>query len=237
MSERILIVDDEERIRKLLTMYLEREGYIVDEAEDGLTGLDKIQNIDYSCVLLDIHLPKLNGTKILREVRTMKATPIIIISAKGDEQSRVDGFEMGADDYIIKPFSPREVVLRVKAILQRTKRSVFYIPEFSVKDVLVFNDLIIDVNAHKVIAPDGEINLTPKEFDLLLFLAKSPEKVFKRSELLKAVWNYNSYGDLRTIDTHIKRIRRKFEEQSSSNISKMIVTVWGKGYMFDASKN
>ena len=117
MTERILIVDDEERIRKLLTMYLEREGYIVDEAEDGITGLDKIRDIDYSCVLLDIHLPKLNGTKILREVRTTKATPIIIISAKGDEQSRVDGFEMGADDYVIKPFSPREVVQALSLFL------------------------------------------------------------------------------------------------------------------------
>lgn len=236
MTERILIVDDEERIRKLLTMYLEREGYIVDEAEDGITGLDKIRDIDYSCVLLDIHLPKLNGTKILREVRTTKATPIIIISAKGDEQSRVDGFEMGADDYVIKPFSPREVVLRVKAILQRTKRSVFYIPEFSVKDVLVFNDLIIDVNAHKVIVAGFEVVLTPKEFDLLVFLAKSPDMVFSRAELLKAVWNYNSYGDLRTIDTHVKRIRKKIE-QKSIVAAKKIVTVWGTGYMFDASKN
>ena len=169
MSEKILIVDDENRIRQLLTMYLEREGYIVDEASDGLSGLNKIKNIEYSCVLLDTHLPKLSGVKILREIRTMKATPIIIISAKGDEQSRVDGFEMGADDYIVKPFSPREVVLRVKAILQRTKKSVFYMPEFSVKDVLVFNDLIIDVNSHKVIVAGIEVNLTPKEFDLLIF--------------------------------------------------------------------
>lgn len=236
MADRILIVDDEERIRKLLTMYLERDGYIVDEASDGFIGLEKIKNIDYSCVLLDIHLPKLNGTKILRDVRTVKATPIVIISAKGDEQSRVDGFEMGADDYIVKPFSPREVVLRVRAILQRTKRSVFYMPEFSVKDVLVFNNVIVDINAHKVIVDGNDISLTPKEFDLLMFLCKSPDRVHSRSELLKAVWNYNSYGDLRTVDTHIKRIRKKMDEKSE-NSSKMIVTVWGRGYMLDASKN
>lgn len=235
MAERILIVDDEERIRKLLTMYLEREGYIVDEANDGFIGLEKIKNVDYSCVLLDIHLPKLNGTKILREVRTIKATPIVIISAKGDEQSRVDGFEMGADDYIIKPFSPREVVLRIKAILQRTKRSVFYTPECSVKDVLIFNNLLIDINARKLIVDDNEVILSPKEFDLLIFLCKSPDKVFNRTELLKAVWNYNFYGDLRTVDTHIKRIRKKIDEKSDL-ASKMIVTVWGKGYMFDSSK-
>ena len=236
MSEKILIVDDENRIRQLLTMYLEREGYIVDEASDGLSGLNKIKNIEYSCVLLDTHLPKLSGAKILREIRTMKATPIIIISAKGDEQSRVDGFEMGADDYIVKPFSPREVVLRVKAILQRTKKSVFYMPEFSVKDVLVFNDLIIDVNSHKVIVAGIEVNLTPKEFDLLIFLAKSPDKVYSRTELIKTVWDYDTYGDLRTVDTHIKRIRKKISEQSK-DVAKMIVTVWGTGYKFDANKN
>lgn len=166
----------------------------------------------------------------------MKATPIIIISAKGDEQSRVDGFEMGADDYIVKPFSPREVVLRVKAILQRTKKSVFYMPEFSVKDVLVFNDLIIDVNSHKVIVAGIEVNLTPKEFDLLIFLAKSPDKVYSRTELIKTVWDYDTYGDLRTVDTHIKRIRKKISEQSK-DVAKMIVTVWGTGYKFDANKN
>lgn len=236
MSEKILIVDDENRIRQLLTMYLEREGYIVDEASDGLSALNKIKNIEYSCVLLDTHLPKLSGVKILREIRTMKATPIIIISAKGDEQSRVDGFEMGADDYIVKPFSPREVVLRVKAILQRTKKSVFYMPEFSVKDVLVFNDLIIDVNSHKVIVAGIEVNLTPKEFDLLIFLAKSPDKVYSRTELIKTVWDYDTYGDLRTVDTHIKRIRKKISEQSK-DVAKMIVTVWGTGYKFDANKN
>lgn len=236
MAERILVVDDEERIRKLLTMYLEREGYIVDEATDGQMGLEKIKDIEYSCVLLDMNLPKLNGNKIIREVRMVKATPIIIVSAKEDEQSRVDAFEVGADDYVIKPFSPREVVLRVKAILQRTKRSVFYIPEFSVKDVLVFNDLIIDVNTHKVIVSGIEVMLTPKEFDLLVFLAKFPDRVFGRNELLKAVWNYSSYGDLRTVDTHIKRIRKKIS-QKSETAAQMIVTVWGTGYMFDTSKN
>lgn len=236
MTERILIVDDDERIRKLLTMYLEREGYIVDEAGDGAIGLEKIKKIDYSCVLLDIKLPKMTGTKILRELRTTKATPVIIVSAESDEQSRVDGFELGADDYVVKPFSPREVVLRVKAILQRTKSSVFYIPEFSAKDVLVFNDLIIDANSHKVIVNGLEVDFAPKEFNLLMFLAKSPDKVYTREELLKAVWNYNSYVDLRTVDTHIKRIRKKIEKHSKS-VSKMIVTVWGTGYMFDASKN
>lgn len=234
MTERILIVDDEERIRKLLVMYLEKEGYIVDEANNGKNGLDLAKSIDYSCILLDLHIPILNGKTVLAELRKIKATPIIIVSAQGDEQSRVEGFELGADDYVIKPFSPREVVLRVKSILQRTKRSVFYTPEIYTKDVLVFNDLIIDINAHKVIVGDEEIFLAPKEYDLLLFLAKSPDRVFSREDLLKYVWNYDFYSEVRTVDTHIKRLRKKIKK-ISPEMAEMLVTVWGVGYKFDAS--
>ena len=208
MSERILIIDDEERIRKLLIMYLEKEGYIVDEASNGHDGLERLKYMDYSCVLLDVQLPMLNGKSILSELRKTKATPVIIMSAQADEQSRVEGFELGADDYVVKPFSPRELMLRINAILQRTKRSVFYTPELYAKDVLVFPGLIIDVNSHKVIVDDTEVLLTPKEFDLLLFLAKSPDKAFKRNEILRAVWDYDFYSDLRTVDTHIKRVRK-----------------------------
>ena len=236
MAERILIVDDEERIRKLLVMYLEKEGYIVDEASNGQDGLERLKYMDYSCVLLDVHLPILNGKSILSELRKTKATPVIIMSAQADEQSRVEGFELGADDYVIKPFSPRELMLRINAILQRTKRSVFYTPELYTKDVLVFPGLIIDVNSHKVIVEDTEVLLTPKEFDLLLFLAKSPDKAFRRNEILRAVWDYDFYSDLRTVDTHIKRVRKKFDK-ISSKVSKMIVTVWGIGYKFDTSQN
>ena len=192
--------------------------------------------MDYSCVLLDVHLPILNGKSILSELRKTKATPVIIMSAQADEQSRVEGFELGADDYVIKPFSPRELMLRINAILQRTKRSVFYTPELYTKDVLVFPGLIIDVNSHKVIVEDTEVLLTPKEFDLLLFLAKSPDKAFRRNEILRAVWDYDFYSDLRTVDTHIKRVRKKFDK-ISPKVSKMIVTVWGIGYKFDTSQN
>ena len=209
MAERVLVIDDEERIRKLLIMYLEKEGYIVDEATNGQDGLERLKYMDYSCVLM---------------------------SAQADEQSRVEGFELGADDYVIKPFSPRELMLRVNAILQRTKRSVFYTPELYTKDVLVFPGLIIDVNAHKVIVEDSEIFLTPKEFDLLLFLAKSPDKAFKRTEILRAVWDYDFYTDLRTVDTHIKRVRKKIDK-ISPKVAKMIITVWGIGYKFDTTQN
>ncbi|MGX7069050.1 response regulator transcription factor [Gemella bergeri] len=223
MAERILIVDDEERIRKLLVMYLEKEGYIVDEADNGQDGLERLKYMDYSCVLLDVHLPMLNGKTILTELRKTKATPVIIMSAQ-------------ADDYVIKPFSPRELMLRVNAILQRTKRSVFYTPELYTKDVLVFPGLIIDVNSHKVIVDDTEIFLTPKEFDLLMFLAKSPDKAFRRNEILRAVWNYDFYTDLRTVDTHIKRVRKKIAK-ISPKVAQMITTVWGIGYKFDTSLN
>ena len=143
---------------------------------------------------------------------------------------------IGADDYVVKPFSPRELMLRINAILQRTKRSVFYTPELYAKDVLVFPGLIIDVNSHKVIVDDTEVLLTPKEFDLLLFLAKSPDKAFKRNEILRAVWDYDFYSDLRTVDTHIKRVRKKFDKISPI-VAQMIVTVWGIGYKFDTSQN
>jgi len=140
VAERVLIVDDEERIRKLLVMYLEKEGYIVDEASNGNDGLERLKYMDYSCVLLDVQLPMLNGKSILSELRKTKATPVIIMSAQADEQSRVEGFELGADDYVIKPFSPRELMLRINAILQRTKRSVFYTPELYTKGLVAVED-------------------------------------------------------------------------------------------------
>lgn len=235
MPEKILVVDDDERVRKLVVMYLEKEGYIVDESSDGKLGLEKLMTGSYDCALLDINLPNMLGTKILREARNTKKTPIIMVSANADEQTKISAFEMGADDYVIKPFSPRELVLRVKALLTRSRQNISYSPELSVKDVLVYYDLIIDINSHKVIVAGEEINLTPKEFELLNFLVRSPERVFSRNDLLKAVWNYDVYGDLRTVDTHIKRIRKKLEKHSEG-VARMIVTVWGSGYMFDSSK-
>lgn len=235
MPEKILVVDDDERIRKLVVMYLEKEGYIVDESCDGKLGLEKLMSGSYDCALLDINLPNMLGTKILREARNTKTTPIIMVSANSDEKTRISAFEMGADDYVIKPFSPRELVLRVKALITRNKQNISFAPELGVKDVLVYFDLIIDVNSHKVIVAGEEVNFTPKEFELLTFLVRSPEKVFSRNDLLKAVWNYDICGDLRTVDTHIKRIRKKLEKHSEE-VAKMIVTVWGSGYMFDSSK-
>lgn len=234
MSENItiLVADDEDRIRRLLKMYLEREGYEVDEAENGAEALEKAIEKDYHAIILDVMMPEKDGMEVIAELREHKATPILLLTAKGEEANRVQGFELGADDYIVKPFSPREVVLRVKAVL---KRSVSFAPVSNTsvsKDLVVFPHLTIDHDAHRVTADGTEVNLTPKEYELLYFLAKAPDKVFDREQLLKEVWHYDFFGDLRTVDTHVKRLREKLN-RVSEKAAKMIVTVWGVGYKFE----
>ncbi|MEE3953157.1 response regulator transcription factor [Peribacillus frigoritolerans] len=229
---KILVVDDEERIRRLLKMYLEREEYIIDEAENGDMALTKALENDYDLILLDIMMPGKDGIEVCRELREKKTTPIIMLTAKGEEVNRVQGFEVGTDDYIVKPFSPREVVLRVKALLRRSSSTGYIQTETTAKDVIVFSHLTIDNDAHRVLADNKEVSLTPKEYELLYFLAKSPDKVFDREQLLKEVWHYEFFGDLRTVDTHVKRLREKLN-RISENAAKMIVTVWGVGYKFE----
>ncbi|MDY0405672.1 response regulator transcription factor [Virgibacillus sp. 179-BFC.A HS] len=229
---KVLVVDDEERIRRLLKMYLEREDYIVDEADNGKDALESALAQDYDVILLDLMMPEMDGIEVCQELRKVKSTPVIMLTAKGEESNRVQGFEVGADDYIVKPFSPREVVLRVKAVLRRSKSSSFNKNDAQTKNILVFNHLTIDFDAHRVTADDEEVNLTPKEYELLCFLAKSPDKVFNREQLLKEVWQYEFFGDLRTVDTHVKRLREKLNHVSEA-AAKMIVTVWGVGYKFE----
>nr|WP_295971749.1 response regulator transcription factor [uncultured Bacillus sp.] len=229
---KVLVVDDEERIRRLLKMYLEREGYIIEEAEDGNEALAKALANDYDVILLDLMMPGKDGIEVCRELREKKATPVVMLTAKGEEVNRVQGFEVGTDDYIVKPFSPREVVLRVKALLRRSSKTSFLQTETTTKDVIVFPHLTIDNDAHRVLADGKEVSLTPKEYELLFFLAKSPDKVFDREQLLKEVWHYEFFGDLRTVDTHVKRLREKLNKVSES-AAKMIITVWGVGYKFE----
>lgn len=230
---RILIVDDEDRIRRLLKMYLERENYVIEEAADGEQALEMALAKDYNCILLDLMMPKKDGIEVCKELREEKATPIIMLTAKGEEANRVQGFEVGADDYIVKPFSPREVVLRVKAVLRRSSQTSFLNTDPTARDIIVYPHLSIDHDAHRVTADGKEVNLTPKEYELLHFLAKSPDKVFDREHLLKEVWQYEFFGDLRTVDTHIKRLREKLN-RVSEKAAGMIVTVWGVGYKFEA---
>ncbi|WP_216830412.1 response regulator transcription factor [Alkalihalobacterium elongatum] len=232
---KILVVDDEERIRRLLKMYLERENYEVEDAENGEQALEMALKEDYDLILLDIMMPGIDGIEVCQELRKTKATPIIMLTAKGEEANRVQGFEVGTDDYIVKPFSPREVVLRVKALLRRSSSTKFLQTDTGSKDILVFPHLTIDNDAHRVTVEGTEINLTPKEYELLHYLALSPDKVFSREQLLKDVWNYDFFGDLRTVDTHVKRLREKLNRVSPDAAS-MISTVWGVGYKFEAVK-
>ncbi|MGY0702058.1 MULTISPECIES: DNA-binding response regulator ResD [Bacillus] len=229
---KILVVDDEARIRRLLRMYLERENYAIDEAENGDEAIAKGLESNYDLILLDLMMPGTDGIEVCRQIREKKATPIIMLTAKGEEANRVQGFEAGTDDYIVKPFSPREVVLRVKALLRRASQTSYFNANTPTKNVLVFSHLSIDHDAHRVTADGTEVSLTPKEYELLYFLAKTPDKVYDREKLLKEVWQYEFFGDLRTVDTHVKRLREKLNKVSPE-AAKKIVTVWGVGYKFE----
>lgn len=233
--QRILVVDDEERIRRLLRMYLEKEGFKIEEAEDGEQALRLATSNDYDLILLDVMLPGIDGIEVCARLRQSKATPVIMLTAKGEEMNRVQGFEVGADDYVVKPFSPREVIYRVKAILRRSSATAYLTKEAHTSNNIVFPHLIIEHDAHRVTAGGQEVSLTPKEYELLHYLAISPDKVFSREDLLKDVWNYEFFGDLRTVDTHVKRLREKLNKVSPEAAA-MITTVWGVGYKLEVPK-
>lgn len=234
-SKKVLVVDDEERIRRLLRMYLERDELEVDEAKDGAQALDKALKNEYDVILLDVMMPEMDGIEVCERLRQEKNTPVIMLTAKGEESNRVQGFEVGADDYIVKPFSPREVVLRVKAVLRRSGNGVVGEGNLQAGNLIVFPHLTIDLDAYRVSSNDKEVALTPKEYELLLFLSQSPDKVYKREDLLKEVWQYEFFGDLRTVDTHVKRLREKLSTVSKE-AAKMIVTVWGIGYKLEVEE-
>ncbi|MCL6598004.1 response regulator transcription factor [Alicyclobacillus macrosporangiidus] len=227
---RVLVVDDEERIRRLVRMYLERSGFAVEEAQDGKQALDMMLTRSYACVILDLMLPGMDGRDVCAHVRQHSDVPIIMLTAAGDETQRIHGFELGADDYVVKPFSPRELVMRVKALLKRAGDQEYL--RTDLQQILSFPDLVIRVDARRVEVAGQEVNLTPKEFDLLVYMAQRPDKVFTREELLRDVWNYQFYGDQRTVDTHVKRLREKLGH-ASERVSQYIVTVWGVGYKFE----
>ncbi len=219
----ILVADDETQIRAVVRLYLENEGYGVDEAANGREALHKLGEKSFDLLVLDLMMPEMDGWQVCREVRRSSNIPIIMLTARGEEFDRILGFELGTDDYLVKPFSTRELVARVKALLKRTGKPTQAI------DNLNFPGLSVD-RTSRVVKVDGvEIALTPKEFDLLHFLAKNPGRVFSREQLMETVWGYDYYGDLRTVDTHIKKIREKIKGERS-----YIVTVWGVGYKFDA---
>lgn len=236
MSKRkILVVDDEERIRKLVILYLETDDFEVSEAENGEEALQLALNENFDLIILDIMMPGKDGIEVTKELRQHKSTPILLLTAKSEENDILEGFEAGADDYVKKPFSPREVLQRTKAILKRSSETAYMEFDTNNRDIIIFEHLEIDNDAHRVTVDGQYVNLTPKEYELLLFLAENPDKVFDRKELLKEVWKYEFYGDLRTVDTHIKRLREKLSDVSV-DASLMIQTVWGIGYKFVVSE-
>lgn len=221
---RILIIDDEPRIRDLLRKYLAAEGFVVGEVVDGEAAVTEVRSGQWDLVILDIMLPKKDGWEVCREIRKTSEVPVLMLTARGDEVDRVLGLELGADDYIVKPFSPREVVARVKAVLRRIKKGAA--PE----RLLSFAGVVIEPEARTVTVNGALLALTPKEFDLLLTLARAPGRVFRREELLKLVWGYDFYGDSRTVDTHITRLREKLNQAGAPPL---ITTVWGVGYKLE----
>ena len=227
MAFRILAVDDEPLILKGLRFSLEQDGYIVEEALDGQSALDMIQSTQYDLILLDVMLPVVSGTDVLRQMREFTDTPVIMLTAKGDDMDRILGLEYGADDYMVKPFNILEVKARIKSVLRRTQIKT------PASNVIQYKNLIIDPTARSCARDGIEINLTVKEFNLLMTLAQEPSKVFSREQLHQALWkNEKADGkyDLRTVDVHIRRLREKIEEDPARPSS--IMTKWGVGYYF-----
>ncbi|NMA55215.1 MAG: response regulator transcription factor [Firmicutes bacterium] len=226
---KILVVEDEQRMRDLLSLYLVREGYKVVEAGDGQAALAKFSREEFSLVLLDVMLPGLDGWAVCQQIRQKSDVPIIMLTARGEEIDRVTGFELGVDDYVVKPFSPRELIMRIKALLKRT------CPLIAKREgELKFPGLTINHPSRRVEAAGTEVALTPKEYDLLHFLAQQKGRVFTREQLLERVWGYDFYGDLRTVDTHIKNLRDKLNQAGQG--AEYLVTVWGVGYKFEVKQ-
>lgn len=225
MATRILICDDEPVVHESLRIYFEADGYEVVDAYDGEEGLEKADDSIALCVL-DIMMPKKSGIDVCREIRKKSSLPIIMLTAKGEEIDRILGLELGADDYIVKPFSPREVVARVKAILRRVETK----SENADSNVINYNGLSIDLNSYTVLLRGEHVVCTPKEIEILYMLASNPGQVFTRDTLLSRVWGYDFAGETRTVDTHIKRLRAKL---NSDGLGWSIKTIYGVGYKFE----
>jgi DNA-binding response OmpR family regulator len=224
-KRKILAVDDEQGIRDIIKEYITSEEYEVIEAADGVEALNLMKQVTVAMVILDVMLPKMDGWTVCREIRKTSDIPIIMLSARGEEYDKLFGFELGVDDYLVKPFSPRELLARIKAIFARSDMKKELIPE---ANRIQIEALTIDFDSRNVYLRDQQISLTPKEYDLLSFLIKNQNKVFSRAQLLDLVWGYDFYGDDRTVDTHIKTLRERLKEYRH-----WIVTVWGIGYKFE----
>lgn len=225
MNEKILIVDDDANICELLRLYLSKEGYTPVIVNDGVAAVESIDTVKPSLVLLDIMLPKLDGWQVCRKIRQSSNVPIIMMSAKGETFDKILGLELGADDYIVKPFDSKEVVARIKAVLRRALAPAAETP----KEVN-FDNLFVSITNYEMKVKGVHVDAPPKELELLFHLASNPNRVFTRDQLLDEVWGFDYYGDSRTVDVHIKRLREKLEGVSELWSLK---TVWGVGYKFE----
>ena len=228
---KLLVVDDEVNIRTVVREYAEFEEYEVDEAENGMEAVEKCKHNDYDLIIMDVMMPKLDGYSASKEIKKHKNIPIIMLSARGEEYDKLFGFEIGADDYVVKPFSPKELMARVKAVLMRSKASApVSVSNDDKRETLVFKGLEIDMAGREVYVDGKKASMTPKEYDLLFYLVRNKGLALTRDKLLESVWGYDFFGDDRTVDTHIKMLRN-----SLGKYRKFIVTLRGMGYKFDAN--
>ena len=222
---KILVVDDEDKIRLIIRRYAEAENYEVDEAKDGMEALLKVRANNYDLVILDVIMPDMDGFEACRSIRELKKIPVIMISSKNDENDKIRGFELGIDDYVVKPFSPRELMMRVKVVISRNSRVNVH---DDVHDVYTIKGLTVDFTGRSVSIDGKNIDFTPKEYELLFYLVKNRGIALTREKLITEVWGYDYYGDDRTLDTHIKLIRKNLGEYR-----KHLVTLRGIGYKFE----
>lgn len=227
MKQKILIADDDTNIAELISLYLAKEGYDTQKVYNGRDALRAMQSFSPNLLILDIMMPEMDGYEVCREVRKMSSLPIIMLTAKGETFDKVLGLELGADDYMVKPFDTKELVARVKAVLRRTSS-----PEVKNEKRILYPGLLINMSNYSVTFMENDVEMPPKELELLYFLASHPNQVFTREQLLNQIWGYEYYGDTRTVDVHIKRIREKLD-QGTEDTKWSIKTVWGVGYKFE----
>lgn len=229
-AKKLLVIDDDRSINELISLYFTKEGYEVDTCYDGLSAIEAFRNFEPDIVLLDLMLPGMDGYDVCREIRRESQVPIIMLTARGETLDKVVGLELGADDYVQKPFEAKELVARVKAVLRRTENTSKKDNEQSER--VEFEGLAVDKSRYTVQIASQDVEMPPKELELLFFLASNPNRVFTREQLLGNVWGYDFFGESRTVDVHVKRIREKIDALNAA-LPWSIKTVWGVGYKFD----
>lgn len=225
-NPKILVVDDDKNICEIIRLYLDKEGFEVIIANDGQAAIDLFKQKTPSVVVLDVMLPKMDGFQVCREIRRVSNIPIIMLTAKGETFDKVLGLELGADDYMVKPFENKELVARIKAILRR------FAPKDSTDKEVVYQNIVINLTNYELKIGGETIDIPPKELELLYYLASNPNKVFTREQLLETVWGFDYFGDSRTVDVHVKRLREKLDK-AGLNLNWQLKTVWGVGYKFE----